>query len=181
MVYYWLHLLYIFIGSKLFWKEVDLLSDQTRERRVSILDCDTFRYMSNAKYAYYMDFIRFEKMFRSKLFENTVQKGMYAVLGSQKIIYKRPLKMWSSFRITLVLEGWDDKWVYHSQVFEQNDQICAIGYTKAAFWKDKKAQDLEMIFKNCGVKINEMKISAEIHDIFSNDYQLLKNSTDILI
>ncbi|WP_281502419.1 acyl-CoA thioesterase [Arenibacter sp. S6351L] len=180
MVYYWLHLLYIFIGSKLFWKEVDLTSNQTRKRRVSILDCDTFRYMSNAKYAYYMDFIRFEKMFRSKLFDNTVKKGMYAVLGSQKIIYKKPLKMWSTFTITLILEGWDDKWVYHSQVFEQNNQVCAIGYTKAAFWKGKKAQDLEMIFKNCGVTINEMKISEEIQDIFNSDYQLLKNTTDIL-
>jgi acyl-CoA thioesterase FadM len=128
-----------------------------------------------------MDFIRFEKMFRSKLFENTVKKGMYAVLGSQKIIYKKPLKMWSTFKITLILEGWDDKWVYHSQVFEQNNQVCAIGYTKAAFWKDKKAQDLKMIFKNCGVTVDELKISAEIHDIFSSDYQLLKNTTDILI
>jgi len=176
MVYYWLHLLYIFIGSKLFWKEVDLLSNQTRKRRVCILDCDTFRYISNAKYAYYMDFIRFEKMFRSKLFDNTVKKGMFAVLGSQKIIYKKPLKIWSIFKISLILEGWDDKWVYHSQVFEQNDQICAVGYTKAAFWKDKKSQDLKMIFKNCGVTVEKMKISSEIHDIFNSDYQLLKNT-----
>ena len=176
MLYYWLNLLNIFICSRLFWKKVDLTSNQTRKRRVSILDCDTFRYMSNAKYAYYMDFIRFEKMFRSKLFENTVKKGMYAVLGSQKIIYKRPLKMWSTFRITLVLEGWDDKWVYHSQVFEQHDQICAIGYTKAAFWKDKKAQNLKIIMKNCGITTSEMNISHKIRDIFKEDYDLLKNT-----
>lgn len=180
MVYYWLHLLYIFMGSKLFWKEVDLTSNQTRKRRVSSFDCDTFRYMSNAKYAYYMDFIRFEKLFRSKLFDNTVKKGMFAVLGSQKIIYKKPLKMWTSLKITLILEGWDEKWVYHSQVFKQNDQVCAVGYTKAAFWKGKKAQDLKMIFKNCGVTIEEMKISGEIKDIFNSDYQLLKSSSDIL-
>jgi acyl-CoA thioesterase FadM len=132
--------------------------------------------MSNAKYAYYMDFIRFEKMFRSKLFENTVKKGMYAVLGSQKIIYKKPLKMWSTFKITLILEGWDDKWVYHSQVFEQNDQVCAIGYTKAAFWKGKKAQDLKMILKNCGVTREEMEIPVEVERLFKNDYNLLKST-----
>ncbi len=133
MLYYWLHLLYIVIVSKLFWSKVDLTSNQTRKRRISILDCDTFRYMSNSKYAYYMDFIRFEKMFRSKLNDNTVKKGMFTVLGSQKIIYKKPLKMWSTFHITLVLEGWDYKWVYHKQFFTQNDQVCTIGYTRAAF------------------------------------------------
>lgn len=176
MVYYWLHLLYIFVCSKLLWKDVDLISDQSRNRRVSLLDCDTFRYMSNAKYAYYMDFIRFEKMFRSKLFANTVKKGIYPVLGSQKIIYKRPIKMWTTFKITLVMEGWDNKWVYHSQVFEQHNQVCAIGYTKAAFWKNKKAQDLKTILKNCGVNTVEMKVPEEIHDLFNSDYHLLRGT-----
>jgi|SRR5680860_34420 len=168
-------MLHVFIFSKLFWSKVGLISNQTRKRRVSILDCDTFRYMANSKYAYYMDFIRFEKMFRSKIYDNTVKKGMFAVLGSQKIIYKKSLKMWATFQITLVLEGWDDKWVYHKQVFEQNNQLCAIGYTKAAFWKDKKAQDIRTILKNCGVTATEMDISAEVRNIFDGDYQLLKN------
>ena len=179
MLYYWLHLFYIFIGSRLFWRKVDLISNQTRKRRVGILDCDTFRYMSNSKYAYYMDFIRFEKMFRSQLYDNTVKKGMFAVLGSQKIIYKKPLKMWSTFHITLVLEGWDDKWVYHKQVFTQNNQLCAIGYTRAAFWKNKKAQDMRMILENSGVTRAEMNPPEEILDIFNRDYQLLKSTTDL--
>ncbi len=176
MVYYWLHLLYIFVCSKVLWKDVDLISDQSRNRRVSLLDCDTFRYMSNAKYAYYMDFIRFEKMFRSKLFANTVKKGIYPVLGSQKIIYKRPIKMWTTFKITLVMEGWDNKWVYHSQVFEQHNEICAIGYTKAAFWKNKKAQDIKTILKNCGVNILEKKVPKDIYDLFNSDYHLLSET-----
>lgn len=176
MIYYWFHLLYIFICSKLFWSKVDLTSDQTRKRRVGILDCDTFRYMANSKYLVYMDLIRFEKMFRSKLYANTVKKGMFAVLGSQKIIYKKPLKMWTTFNITLILEGWDDKWVYHKQLFTQDNQICAIGYTKAAFWKNKKAQDMRLIIKNCGVTIPEKNLSAEVRNIFEGDYLLLKST-----
>ncbi len=174
MIYYILHLLYIFIGSKLFWSKTDLTSNLSRKRFVNILDCDTFRYMANSKYSYYMDFIRFEKMFRSKLYDNTVKKGMYAVLGSQKIIYKKPLKRWSTFTITLVLEGWDDKWVYHKQVFEQNNQIAAIGYTKAAFWKHKKAQSIRTILKNSGVTQSEMPVSEDVLSVFKSDYTLLK-------
>ncbi|WP_026813922.1 thioesterase family protein [Arenibacter certesii] len=109
MLYYWLKIGYLFVFSKLFWSKVRLISDQTRTRRVSLLDCDGLKYMANSRYAYYMDFIRLEKMFRSNLYDNTIKKGMFPVLGSQKIIYRKPLKRWSTFRITLVLEGWDDK------------------------------------------------------------------------
>lgn len=100
---------------------------------------------------------------------------MYGVLGSQKIIYKKPLKRWSTFTITLVLEGWDDKWFYHKQIFTQNHQVCAIGYTKAAFWKNKKAQDVRLILKKSGVVKNEMEVSFEMASLFENDYQILKH------
>lgn len=154
---------------------MDVTSSLSRKHRVGILDCDSLRYMANSRYFYYMDFIRFEKLFRSPLFEQTVKKGMYGVLGSQKIIYKKPLKIWSRFTITLVLEGWDDKWFYHKQIFTQHQQVCAIGYTKAAFWKNKKAQDLRLILKNSGVAENEKQVLPEITNLFENDYQILKH------
>ena len=81
MIYYWLHLIYIYVGSKFIWKKVDLNSDLTRIRRVSILDCDSLKYMANSKYFFYMDFIRFEIQFRSKLYESTFKKGKFAVIG----------------------------------------------------------------------------------------------------
>jgi acyl-CoA thioesterase FadM len=175
MIYYWLHILYLYIGSKLFWKKLDVTTDLIRKHRVNILDCDSLHYMANSRYLYYMDFIRLEKLFRSSLYENTIKKGMFPVLGSQKIIYKKPLKIGSTFTITLALEGWDDKWFYHRQIFSQNSQVCAIGYTKAAIWKNKKAQDLKPILEDCGVTAREMKVSPPIALLFENDYQLLKS------
>lgn len=124
-------MIYIFIGSIFFWKKVKPTSDLTRTRRVSILDCDSLRFMANSKYFYYMDLIRYEVVFRSILNENTLKKGMFGVLASQKIIYKKPLRLWRKFNITLKLEGSDDKWVYHRQIFEQNGEICAIGFTQS--------------------------------------------------
>ena len=43
-----------------------------------------------------------------------------------------------------------------------------------SLWKDKRAQDIRTVLKNCGVTTVEMKISKEIHDIFNSDYELLK-------
>ncbi len=177
MLYYWVHVLYIFIGSKLFWSKIDANSTLTRTRRVSILDCESLKYMANSKYFYYMDLIRFELLFRSKLYANTAKKGMFAVLGSQKIIYKKPLKRWTKFTITLVLEGWDDKWAYHRQTFRQNNQICAIGFTKVAVWKNTKVQDMNNIFADAGIEKTDSNISSEIKNLFVDDYSILKSGS----
>ena len=176
MIYYWMHLFYIFIGSMFFWDKVDLESNLTRKRRVSILDCEGFRYMANSKYFYYMDLIRFEVMFRTNLYKHTAKKGLLPVLASQKIIYKKPLKIWTKFSITLVLEGWDDKWIYHRQVFEQNGQVCCIGFTKVAFWNSKELQSTQKIFADCGIIKPKQKPSLDVLNIFSNDYNFIKNT-----
>lgn len=176
MIYYWLHIVYIFLGSRFFWKKVNLESNLTRSRRVSILDCEAFRFMANSKYFYYMDLIRFEVLFRSDLYKNTIKKGMFPVLGSQKIIYKKPLKRWTKFDITLVLEGWEDNWVYHRQVFKRNDEIYAIGITKVGFWKKNKTQNMRDIIANCGVGKKDMSVSQDILDLFKNDYGIIKNT-----
>lgn len=175
MIYYWLHILFLYIGSRFFWKSVDLAGDLTRVRRVKVLDCDAMRYMANSKYFYYMDFIRIEILFRTKLYDNTYKKGIYPVLGSQKFIYRKPLKRWSKFSVTLVLEGWDDKWVYHKQVFKQKGEICGIGYTKVAFWKNRKALDIRKIIFDSGIERKEMNPSPEVLGIFENDYHMLKS------
>ena len=168
-------MLYIYIGAKLFWSKVDLESDLSRVRRVKILDCDGLRFMANSKYFYYMDFIRFEILFRSKLYDNTFKKGIFPVLGSQKIIYKKPLKRWNKFKITLMLEGWDDKWVYHRQTFEQQGELYAVGYTKVAFWKNKKAIDMRKLIQDSGLHKPEMNPSENIINMFKDDYGILQS------
>jgi acyl-CoA thioesterase FadM len=166
---------YIYLGSKFIWKKVNIESDLSRIRFVKILDCDSLRYMANSKYFYYMDFIRFEVLFRSKLYDNTFKKGIFPVLGSQKFIYKKPLKRWTKFKITISLEGWDDKWVYHRQTFRQKGEIYAVGYTKVAFWKNKKALDMPKIIYDSGFHKTEMNPSSMILNMFNDDYDILKS------
>ena len=168
-------MIYIYVGSKYFLKKIDLVSDLTRIRKVSILDCDSLRYMANSKYFYYMDFIRFEVLFRSKLYENTFKKGIFPVLGAQKFIYKKPLKRWSKFSITIVLEGLNEKWVYHRQIFKQKNEVYAVGFTKVAFWKNKKALYMPKILMDSGVQKAEMDPSSEILNMFNDDNKIIKS------
>ncbi|TXG39645.1 acyl-CoA thioesterase [Seonamhaeicola maritimus] len=176
MIYYWLHIVFVFFGSKFFWKRVNLDENFSRTRRVSILDCDAFRFMANSKYFYYMDLIRLEITFRTDLYKNTIKKRKYPVIGSQKIIYKKPLKRWTKFKITLILEGWDDNWVYHRQVFSRNNEVYAIGFTKVGFWYKHKIQEIRPIIFESGIKLKEKPVSSEVLKMFDNDYNILKTT-----
>ncbi len=177
MFYYWLHVLYVFLASRLFWKKIDADASISRTRRVSILDCEGLRFMANFKYLFYMDLIRYELLFRSKLYDATVKKGILPILGSQKIVYKKPLKRWSKFSVTLILEGWDEKWAYHRQIFQRNGQVVALGFTRVAFWKNKEVQSMRNILNDAGIEANEMEISAEVRKIFEDDHLLLKSGS----
>jgi len=180
LIYYWLHIIYIFIGSRFFWKRVDLEANLSRIRYVNLLDCEALRYMANSKYFYYMDLIRLEILFRTKLYNATLKKGMFPVLGSQKIIYKKPLKCLTKFKITLILEGWEDNWVYHRQVFSRNGEIYAIGITKVGFWKKHKIQNMREIIKESGIRTEEMQPSSQIFTLFNEDGAILKKEVENL-
>jgi acyl-CoA thioesterase FadM len=65
-----------------------------RTFRVGPFDCDGLRVMKAAKYAVYMDFIRWELIARFKLYKAIVKRKLAPSLGSQKLIYRRPLKIW---------------------------------------------------------------------------------------
>lgn len=106
-----------------------------RRFRVRIFDCDGLRVMTAAKYPMYMDFIRWEMIARSPLFDAIVKRGLAPTLGSQKLIYRRPLKVWTTFVVELELAGFDDKWMYHIHRFLQNGEVRAIGITRALIWK----------------------------------------------
>ena len=121
-----------------------------------------------------MDLIRFELLFRSELFSLSFKKGIYPVLGSQKIIYKKSLKRWETFTIHLHLEGWDDKWVYHKQTFICNDEVYAIAFTKAAFWKNKKTVSLGDILEKSSKTNEVLTPSEDVLRMFRDDSSALK-------
>jgi acyl-CoA thioesterase FadM len=134
MLHYWYTVSKILLFRKL---KPQIELDQTIERRfrVRLFDCDGLRVMTASRYPAYMDYIRWELIARSKLYSAIVKRGLAPTLGSQKIIYRKPLKRWTRFTIRLETAGWDEKWVYHTHYFVQNNRVKAIGITRALIWK----------------------------------------------
>ena len=108
MFYYWFTIAKILVLRNF---QSEVLYDQTISRtfRVRLFDCDGLRVMTASKYAVYMDFIRWELIARSKLFHAIVKRKLAPTIGSQKIIYRKPLKIGTKFDIILKSAGVDDR------------------------------------------------------------------------
>lgn len=174
MLYYWYRILRILI-QKNFQKPVDIEGELSRTFRVRLFDCDGFRVMTAFKYAAYMDFIRWEMIARSKLYKEILLKGLAPTLGSQKIVYRKPLKVWTKFTLRLRTMGWDEKWVYHMHKFEQNGETKAVGITRALIWKKDKPQVLRQILENIPVKNLDNKPPDWVVHLFQNDIDIIQN------
>jgi acyl-CoA thioesterase FadM len=174
MLYYWYRIIWILIARK-FQSEVDIEDELTRSFHVRLFDCDGFRVMTAFKYAAYMDFIRWEMIARSKLYKEILPKGLAPSLGSQKIIYRKPLKLWTKFTLRLKTMGWDEKWVYHVHKFEQNGEVKAVGITRALIWKKDKPQILREILQSIEVKNLDKKPPEWVTDLFHTDTNIIQD------
>jgi len=174
MLYYWYRIIRILVERN-FQKQVNIENELTRTFRVRLFDCDGLRVMSAFKYTVYMDFIRWELIARSKLYNEIVLKGNAPTLGSQKIIYRKPLKLWTKFNVRLQTVGWDDKWVYHVHKFEQGGELKAIGITRALIWRKDKPQLMLETMRNIGVKDLNKKAPDWVLGLFQNDKEIIAN------
>ena len=174
MLYYWYRIIWILIARR-FQTQVDIEDELTRSFRVHLFDCDGFRVMTAFKYAAYMDFVRWELIARSRLYNEILPKGLAPSLGSQKIIYRKPLKLWTKFTVRLKTMGWDEKWVYHLHKFEQNGEVKAVGITRALIWKKDKPQILRQILQNIAVKNLDKKPPEWITDLFQTDTHIIQD------
>jgi acyl-CoA thioesterase FadM len=174
MFYYWYRIVWTLISRK-FQTQVDIEEELTKTFRVRLFDCDGFRVMTAFKYAAYMDLIRWEMIARSKVFNEIFPKGLAPTLGAQKIIYRKPIKLWTKFTLRLQTMGWDDKWVYHLHKFEQGGEVKAIGITRALIWKKDKPQILREILQNIAVKNLDKKPPEWIANLFRSDTDIIQN------
>lgn len=175
MLYYWYRILRIFLARG-FQKPADINGELTRTFRVRLFDCDAFRVMAAFTYETYMDYIRLEFVARTRLYHEIFGKGLAPTLGAQKLIYRKPLKRWTTFTLRLQTAGWDDKWIYHIHLFEQAGEVKAIGVTKALIWKKDRPQILLEILKNAGGDNVSKPPAPWVVDVFKNDSDILSGN-----
>lgn len=113
-------------------------------------------------------------------FVNLAVKNRWApVLRSQKVIYLKPLRLWSVFQMKVSLVGFDEKWVYHQHIFEQDGRIMAIGFTKACIWKKKKRIPINDFVNDTRVIHKETPVPSWVKEMFPDDHEKLNHFPSI--
>jgi hypothetical protein len=126
-----------------------------------------------------MDFVRWELIARSKSLKAIVKRGLAPTLGSQKIIYRKPLKIWSKFDVVLESVGMDDKWIYNIHYFEQENEVKAIGITGILIWRKNIPTDLTDIMKEVGEN-GKIVPPSWVLKIFKEDKKIIENANEII-
>ncbi|QJR38296.1 acyl-CoA thioesterase [Gemmatimonas groenlandica] len=172
MIHYWFTIVKILALRHV---QPSVAPDATIRRtfRVRLFDCDGFRVMTASRYAAYMDFIRWEMIARSPMYHAIVTRGLAPTLGSQKLIYRKPLKRWTQFEVELELAGWDDKWIYHIHRFVQHGEIKAVGITRALIWKRDVPSVLADVLRDSGVTRPVMNPPGWVFELFAQDKEII--------
>ncbi|WP_245603201.1 thioesterase family protein [Maribacter antarcticus] len=158
-----------------FQSEVNYNQTIKRTLRVGPFDCDGLRVMTAAKYPVYMDFIRCKLIARFKLYRAIVKRKLAPSLGSQKLIYRKPLKVWSKFDVILEFAEMDDKWVYHMHYFKQEKEIKALGVVRTLVWKKSIPTALSNSMEEVGAT-EKTKAPNWVLKLFEDDKDIIANA-----
>ena len=104
--------------------------------RVWPTDLDVNRHMNNGKYLSIMDLGRVDLMVRSGLHRAVRRAGMYPVVASQTIRYRRSLEPFQRFELRTRVVGWDERFLYVQQAFVAGGEVKAAAVVKGLFLRE---------------------------------------------
>lgn len=105
------------------------------EMRVLPTDLDILMHVNNGVYFSFMDFGRWDMIFRNGVYDYAKKMGWYSVVAAETIRFRRSLTLWNKFRIESQIMGADDKNFFIRQEFYLKKELMATGLVKIRFLK----------------------------------------------
>jgi len=103
--------------------------------RVLPTDLDLLMHVNNGVYFSFMDFGRWNMIFRNGVYDLSLRKGWYSVVAGETIRFRRSLKLWQKFSIETKVLGHDDKNFFIRQRFYRKGELMAAGLVRVSFLK----------------------------------------------
>lgn len=98
--------------------------------RVLPNDLDINMHMNNGRYLTICDLSRVDMFIRTGLAKTMYLKGWIPVISEHTMKYKRPLKPFQRYEVTMVIESWDEKFFHMKHVFMVDDRVVAEGTSR---------------------------------------------------
>ena len=160
----WLRLLYTLIVSRLR-KKVAPLDECFTPFHCLPNDLDIYMHMNNGRYLTLMDLARTDYLIRAGLYKKLIAKKIYPVVEAQTIRYKKSLTLFNKFDIVTKIEGSDEKSIFLSQTFMQQEVVTTKSIIKGRFLqKNTGSVQPKDIFIIMGLNVDtiNLKLSNEI-------------------
>jgi acyl-CoA thioesterase FadM len=93
-------------------------------------DLDINLHMNNGRYLTICDLNRVDMFIRTGLAKVMIKKGWMPIIADHTMTYKRPLKLFERFHVSLSLTHWDEKFFYMTHTFMAGDRLVAVGTSK---------------------------------------------------
>jgi hypothetical protein len=139
-------------------------------------DSDWWHGIYAGRFLTYTDAARWDLGVRIGFLKPALRNRWVTITGGQKLIYKRPVRIFRFFQITYQITGWDDKWMYVSHVFHQKGETKAVVLTKLGMRASGKLLNPHDLFLN----LNHSKKEPPplwILEQFRNDLDVLGQVT----
>lgn len=122
-----LRLVYVWILT-LFRERLPIGSSKSELRlRVLPNDLDINMHMNNGRYLTICDLNRVDLFIRTGLAKAMIQNGWMPIITEHSMRYKRALRLWRKYTVSMTLTHWDDRSFYMEHRFESGDTVFAEG------------------------------------------------------
>ena len=94
-------------------------------------------HMTNSRYHSFTDLVRVDLVIRSGAWARIRKAGLYPVLASSTMRFRRSISPFQKFTVTARVLAWDDKWIYIEHRFLTGADVAAISIVKTIFLSPK--------------------------------------------
>lgn len=129
-----LRTLWVFFTKKTL-SSVSAFDETVITMRVLPVDLDLLMHVNNGVYFSFMDFGRWDMIFRNGSYDLAKKNGWYSVVAGETIKFKRSLKLWDKFTLKTRIIGHDEKYFFIEQIFQLKGMEMARGLVKVRFLK----------------------------------------------
>jgi acyl-CoA thioesterase FadM len=112
------------------------------------------KYMNNASFWTITEMGQMDFLFRTGFFKICRRHHWSPLVGSQKMVYKKPLRRFERFQLKSKLNFCDDKWFYLEQTFLKNGQLIANSLTKVIFRGKDGNVPVSQILTSLSIEVN---------------------------
>jgi acyl-CoA thioesterase FadM len=148
----WCRLLLMFFSA--FFRKKILLTDTSHlSFRVWPQEADK-KYMNNASFWTITEMGQMDFLFRTGFFKICRRHHWSPLVGSQKMVYKKPLRRFERFQLKSKLKFCDDKWFYLEQTFLKNGQLIANSLIKVIFRGKDGNVPVSQILTSLSIEVN---------------------------